>query len=196
MLRLLSPVLNRGINFNQSKPYMETIEKTIQFTPDDLQLAYSVHYRKAYPLRSRMLLIVGGISFLIGLFLLAVQLYSGATTYTNWAAWFLLCYGVLIALLYFYNLRSIGKRMYNKMPDFKKPFHYTFTAERIEVKSENVNSQNNWEFYQSAMITPLVTMIYPNKFRFSMFPKHYFTDEEYETLRQWIKARIKTKEPK
>ena len=175
---------------------MEAIEKTILFTPGDLQLAYSTHFRKAYPIRSRLLLIVGVISFIIGLILLVFQFYAGGMNYTNWAAWFLLCYGVVIAVLYFYNLRNIGKRMYSKMPDFKNPFNYIFTPDSIQVKSENVNSTNNWEYYQSALISPEVIMIYPNKFRFSLFPKKYFTEEEYQTLKKWIINKVKTKEAK
>ncbi len=175
---------------------MEKISKTILFTAEDLQLAYSTHFRKAYPVRSRLLLIVGGISIVIGLFLLVLQFYMKGLNYTNWAAWFLLCYGVFIAILYFYNLKTIGKRMYTKMPDFKNPFNYIFTAENIQVTSDNVNTTNNWEYYQSAMINEMVIMIYPNKFRFSLFPKKYFTDEEYATLKQWVRAKIKTKETK
>jgi hypothetical protein len=84
--------------------------------------------------------------------------------------------------------------MYAKMPDFKNPFNYKFTAENIEVKAENINSNNNWEYYQSALITPDVIMIYPNKFRFSLFPLRYFTEEEFSQLKSWITAKVKTKE--
>ncbi|MEI6124739.1 MAG: hypothetical protein WCQ95_14060 [Bacteroidota bacterium] len=175
---------------------MEPIEKTILYTSNDLQLAYTMHFQKAYPVRSRLLLMVGGLSFLVGIFLLVFQFYASGLNYTNWAAWFLLFYGAIIAVLYFYNLSSIGKRMYSKMPDFKKPFHYVFTPDSVQVKSENINATNNWEFYQSAMIHPNVIMVYPNKFRFSLFPKKYFTDQEFETLKQWVRAKIKTKETK
>jgi hypothetical protein len=175
---------------------MESIEKTILFKSEDLQLAYTTHFRKMYPVRSRLLLIVGFISFLIGALLLVFQYASGTHNNINWASWFLVCYGIIIALLYFYNLKRIGKRMYKKMPDFKNPFNYKFTAEDITVKAENVNSNNNWEYYQSALISPDVIMIYPNKFRFSLFPKTYFTEEEFNQLKTWVAAKVKTKEVK
>jgi len=173
---------------------MESIEKTILFTSEDLHLAYTTHFRKMYPVRSRLLLIVGLLSFLVGAMLLTFQLFSARHDYTNWASWFLLGYGLIIALLYFYNLQRIGKRMYAKMPDFKNPFHYKFTSENIEVNAENVDSNNNWEYYQSALISSNVIMIYPNKFRFSLFPKKYFSEEEFAQLKDWIKAKVKTKE--
>jgi len=157
-------------------------------------MAYTTHFQKMYPLRSRLLLIIGGLSFLVGAMLLTFQVFSAKHDYTNWASWFLLCYGIIIAILYFYNLKQIGKRMYNKMPDFRNPFIYKFTENNLEVSGENVNSSNNWEFYQSSLITPEVIMVYPNKFRFSLFPKKYFTDEEFLQLKKWVSAKIKTKE--
>ena len=175
---------------------MESIEKTILFTPEDLQLAYTTHFRNVYPVRSRLLLIVGFISFLIGAILLTFQFISGTQNNINWASWFLVIYGVIIALLYFYNLKRLGKRMYSKMPDFKNPFTYKITSVNIEVKAENVNSNNNWGYYQSALITAEVIMIYPNKFRFSLFPKKYFTEEEFSEMKKWISASVKTKEVK
>lgn len=175
---------------------METIEKTIQYTPEDLQLAYTTHFRKIYPVRSRLLLIVSAISFVAGSVLLVYELIKGTTGYTNWAAWFLIAYGAIILILYFTNLRNVGKRMYSKMPDFEKPFNYVFSEEKIQVTSENVNNTNKWEFYQSALICPDVIMVYPNKFRFNLFPRKYFTNEEFETLILWIKAKVKTKETK
>ena len=173
---------------------MESIEKSILFTSDDLQLAYTTHFRKMYPVRSRLLLIIGIISFLIGALLLIFQFFSKVSDYTNWASWFLLCYGLIIIFLFYFNLKRIGKRMYSKMPDFKTPFQYKFTAENIEVKAENVNSDNKWEHYQTALISAEVIMVYPNKFRFSLFPKKYFTEEEFSQLKQWVIARVKTKE--
>ena len=175
---------------------MEKIEKTILYKPDDLQLAYTTHYRKMYPIRSRLLLVVSAVSLIIGGLLLIYEHRKGNPVITNWAALFLIGYGIIIAGLYFYNLRTMGKRMYKKMPDFARPFNYIFTAENVQVSSDTINSTNKWEFYQSALICPQVIMIYPNKFRFNLFPKKYFTDEEYEALKQWIKVKIKTKESK
>ncbi|HNW70216.1 MAG TPA: YcxB family protein [Bacteroidales bacterium] len=175
---------------------MDKIEKTIKYTPEDLQLAYTTHFRKMYPVRSRLLIVVSIISLLAGCLFIIYDLKKGSNIYANWAAWFLICYGVIIAILYFYNLRTVGKRMYSKMPDFERPFNYVFTDEKIQVASETINSDNKWEFYQSALISPEVIMVYPNKFRFNLFPKKYFTDQEYEMLKQWVRAKIKTKECK
>ena len=175
---------------------MDKIEKNIQYSPGDLQLAYTTHFRRIYPVRSRLLLFVSAVSFIVGGALLIYETTRSYAAVTNWAAWFLLAYGAIIAVLYFYNLRTVGKRMYSKMPDFKKPFNYVFSAESVQVSSENVNSTNKWEFYQSALISSGVIMVYPNKFRFNLFPKKYFSDEEYEMLKQWIRAKIKTKETK
>ncbi|HNZ42047.1 MAG TPA: YcxB family protein [Bacteroidales bacterium] len=175
---------------------MEQIEKKIHYTPEDLQMAYSTHLKKMYPVRSRMLLVIAAVSFIIGCILLFYEHKNGSDDYTNWAAWFLIVYGVAIAALYFYNQHNLGKRMFSKMPDFAKPFSYVFSPEQIQVSSDNINNTNKWEFYQSALITSEIIMVYPNKFRFNLFPKKYFSDEEFELLKQWVRAKIKTKEVK
>jgi hypothetical protein len=175
---------------------MDKIEKTIKYTPEDLQLAYTTHFRRMYPVRSRLLIVVSIISLIAGCVFIIYDLKKGSNIYGNWAAWFLICYGIIIGILYFYNLRTVGKRMYSKMPDFEKPFNYVFTDEKIQVSSETINSNNTWEYYQTALISSEVIMVYPNKFRFNLFPKKYFTNEEYEMLKQWIRAKIKTKESK
>ncbi|HNW90722.1 MAG TPA: hypothetical protein PKN48_13760 [Bacteroidales bacterium] len=172
---------------------MDKISKIIQYTPEDLQLAYTTHFRKMYPVRSRMLLVVSAVSFIAGGIVLVYELIKGSDSFINWAAWFLIAYGVLIFILYFYNLRTVGKRMFAKMPDFEKPFNYIFSSENVQVSAETINSTNKWEFYQSAMICSDIILVYPNKFRFNLFPKKYFSDEEFEMLKQWIGAKIKTK---
>lgn len=173
---------------------MKIINKKILYTSGDLQLAYQTHFRKRYPIRSRLLLIIGAISFFIGLFLLVSQKHRFDIEYNNWASWFLLFYGVLIAFLYFFNLKNIGRRMYSKMPEFRSEFEYTYTEESISVKSENTNNNNKWEYYQNSIITKDVIIIYPNRFRFNLFPRKYFTEEEYNQLKNWIVSKIKTKE--
>ncbi|HNW53821.1 MAG TPA: YcxB family protein [Bacteroidales bacterium] len=175
---------------------MEQFEKKIQYTPEDLQLAYATHLKKMYPIRSRMLLVIAAVSFIIGCILLFYERKNGSVDYTNWAAWFLIAYGVAIAGLYFYNQHNLGKRMFSKMPDFINPFSYIFSSEQIQVSSDNINNTNKWEFYESALITPEIIILYPNKFRFNLFPRKYFTDEEFDMLKQWIRAKIKTKEVK
>ncbi|HOY31481.1 MAG TPA: YcxB family protein [Bacteroidales bacterium] len=173
---------------------MDSIEKLIQYTPEDLQMAYTIHLKKTYPLRSRLLLVVSAVSLIVGGALLVYEAMKGNADAINWAAWFLIAYGIAIALLYFYNLRTIGKKMFTKMPEFARPFQYLFTAAGVQVSTQNMNNQNKWDFYQSALICPETIIIYPNKFRFNLFPKKYFTDEEYELLKQWIREKIKTKE--
>ncbi|MCK9612734.1 MAG: YcxB family protein [Bacteroidales bacterium] len=175
---------------------MEKIEKNILFTPEDLQLAYTTHFRRTYPVRSRMLFIISIISLLTGIAFFCYDFSQGNIFIKNWAAWFLLCYGITIAVVYFHNLKTIGKRMYSKMPDFERPYNFIFDAGKIQITSETTNNINKWEAYNSALFCENMILLYPNKLRFNLFPKKYFTDEEFNMLKQWIKAKIKTKEYK
>jgi hypothetical protein len=163
---------------------LEAFSVTIQYTPEDLQQAYNIHYSKVYPVAGRLLLILGLISLVFGIGLL---LYSYmAISFTNWFAWFLLVYGVVVIAIYIWRVRTVGKRMFAKMPDFLHPYEYTFSQKGILAAGMNVNSDNNWGYYTRYCHTPDMILLYPNKFRFNLYPRKHFTDEQYAQLFSWI----------
>lgn len=167
---------------------MQPFELTIQYSSDDLQKAYQLHYRKGYPISSRLLMILGVISLIIGS---ALLLYSYLWLFfTNWFAWFLVVYGILVVLFYYWRFYTMGQRMFKKMPDFEHPYHYTFSEKGIKAESTHINSDNNWEYYIRCVITDDMILLYPNKFRFNFFARRHFSDEQFKTLQQWARENV------
>jgi hypothetical protein len=160
----------------------------IQYTPEELHAAYKIHNKKVYPIGSKMLLILGLISILIGAGLLIYSYLSLA--FTNWFAWFLIFYGVTVIIFYFWRANNMGKRMFKKMPDFAQPFEFTFSEKGVRIISANANSENSWSYYNNYIITPDLILIYPNKFRFNFFAKEHFTEEQFKVLQSWIRGNI------
>jgi hypothetical protein len=170
---------------------MESFSITIQFTAEDLQKAYRIHFRKGNTLRGRLLLILALISFGIGIVLL---LYSYiALQFDNWFAWFLVVYGMLLLFLFFWRFNTMGKRMFRKMPDFKHPWEYTFSLEGVKATGKTASSENSWAHYVKGIITEDMILLYPNRFRFSFFDKQHFTDEQFAQLKDWARRFVEMK---
>ncbi|MEI6764704.1 MAG: YcxB family protein [Bacteroidota bacterium] len=165
---------------------MDQITTEIQYTPEELQHSYQVHYRKMHPFRSRILMLLGILSFMLGVGFM-IYTYVRASE-TNWFAWFLIVYGIVVIIYYYYMYVTMGKRMFRKMPDFHTPFKYTFTPEGMSVRGKNISTDSRWAHFQSYYFTDDLIVIYPNKYRFNFFPKSHFTAEEYDQLKQWIEA--------
>lgn len=165
-------------------------ELTIQYTAGDLQRAYQIHYRKGYPVGSRLLMILGVISLVFGTVLM---LYSYLSLhFTNWFAWFLVVYGVLVIVFYYWRFYTMGKRMFKKMPDFEHPYHYVFSEDGIRAQSVNVNSDNAWAYYNRCIIEEDMIILYPNRYRFNFFAKRHFSPEQFETLKKWVREKVVT----
>ena len=165
---------------------MSTIEKTVQYTAEDLQWAYSLHYQKKYPMRSKLMLITALVSIVVGVAMVNVSVAIPSAQESSWISWFFLCYGLMILVMYYMNFKNIGKRIYQRSPDFQKPFHYTISETNLEVKTESFHGNNEWTHYTSAMLVSDVLLLYVNKYRFNFLLKKLFTDEEFNRIVDWV----------
>lgn len=169
---------------------MDKIEVTIQFTAEDLQYAYKLHFYKTSPFRSRLVLILGVILVILGFILVLLQSITGLIT---WVSWFFVGYGLLVMFYYYWRINRMGKVAFKKLIEFHYPFIFTFTADGVQTVGKTVSSTNTWEHYQSALLRPDMLLLYPNKLRFILLPKKYFKDEEFEQINAWMKEKVKVK---
>jgi hypothetical protein len=169
---------------------MDNLQVTIQYTADDLQKAYNLHFKKTHPFRSKLVLILGGLLVLLGLFLAVLQSISGVIT---WLSWFFVIYGMLVVFYYFWKYNRMGKVALKKLTDFHYPFTFTINKEGIHTVGKNVESTYTWEHYQSALVTENFIILYPNKLRFVLLPKKYFSDSDFIDLSSLVKEKINTR---
>jgi hypothetical protein len=166
-------------------------EVTIQYSAKDLQRAYQLHYQKGYPLGSRLLMILGVISVIVGGALLAYSYLF--LHFSNTFAWFLIFYGIFMIMFYFWRFYTIGKRMFKKMPEMQHPYHYTFSEHGIKAESPVASSNNQWEYYNQGIVSDDMIVLLPNKFRFNFFARRHFTEEQFKMLRHWVETNVKTR---
>jgi len=98
--------------------------------------------------------------------------------------------GIITICYYYWMYKTMGKRMFKKMPDFSNEYHYDFSNEGINIKSKTIDSDVKWDYYKSALISNDIILLYPNKLRFNLFPKQNFSQKQYDWLISIIKSKI------
>jgi hypothetical protein len=169
---------------------MESIKVTIQYSPEDLQNAYALHFRKLQPVRSRLVLILGAILVFFGILLVVLQSLSGII---SWMSWAFLLYGMLVVAYYYWRFGRMGKVAFKKLVNFHFPFTFTITPEGLDTVGKNVSSNNTWDYYQIAIVTEHMIILYPNKMHLVFLPKKYFSDIEFSQLTDWVRNNVKVK---
>ncbi len=168
---------------------MESIKIEILYTPEDLQKSYQIHFNKMYPIRSKMVLILGILLVVLGI-LLALLEHTGSRSLLLGTSYIFL--GFIAVGFYFWNRATIGKRMFKKLPDFSYPYIYTIGDEGLLVTSKNITTEVKWAHFWKAVICTDMILIYPNKFRYNLFPKKYFTPEQFEQLTKLVVDNVHT----
>jgi hypothetical protein len=164
------------------------IEVSIQYNAEDLQRAYALHFKKNHPFRSKIHLILGSLLVLLGTFLMAIEIIAGV-----WSWWSIVFigYGILVIIYFFWRSGRMGKAVMKKLVDFHYPFDYIINDHSIKTKGKNSSAETNWEHYQMAIISNEMILLYPNKLRFVLLPKKYFSDSEFSMITTWVKEKVK-----
>ncbi len=166
---------------------MNPIKIQITYTADDLQKAYMLHFNKKLPLKSRRNLFMALALIGIGIIVYFFDPFNGEL---NWVCWFFMGYGLALLVVYYFRLFTIGKRYFKKMPENKNLFPYIFSDEGISFQGENSSKVIKWEFFQSALITDKMVLLYSNEAKFNIFPRKSFTDSQFEQFTQLIRQKI------
>ena len=167
---------------------MEKFSININYNYSDLQIAYNLHFKKLYPIKSRLLLLFGALLVIIGLLLCFLDNHLEKSILLGVLYTIL---GIITICYYYWMYKTMGKRMFKKMPDFSNEYHYDFSNEGINIKSKTIDSDVKWDYYKSALISNDIILLYPNKLRFNLFPKQNFSQEQYDWLISIIKSKIK-----
>ena len=166
---------------------MEKFSININYNYSDLQIAYNLHFKKLYPIKSRLLLLFGALLVIIGLLLCFLDNHLEKSILLGVLYSIL---GIITICYYYWMYKTMRKRMFKKMPDFSNEYHYDFSNEGINIKSKTIDSDVKWDYYKSALISNDIILLYPNKLRFNLFPKQNFSQEQYDWLISIIKSNI------
>lgn len=166
---------------------MENFSIDITYNYSNLQTAYNLHFNKLYPIKSKLLWLFSILLIIVGIMLCFINKQL-ETSMLLGVVYIIL--GVISLCYCFWIYKTMGKRMFKKMPDFSNEFHYDFSNDGINIKSKTICTDVKWEYYKHAIISDDMILLYPNKLKFNIFPKRNFSNEQYNCLADKIKSKI------
>jgi hypothetical protein len=177
------------INYLDKDYGMDTINLTIQYSHEDLQASYMLYYSHYYPVRSRLLLILGISIFALSVLMLVIS-HGGFMDdpIYEYPGWFLLFYGIAVIAFHLWRMKTLGRRLFKKMPEFHSPYNITFSNKGIVTKGALISSDVNWSYYTDTAITPELILLFHSKLKFNMYPKRFFSDDEFRQLAVWAQG--------
>jgi len=159
---------------------------TFKYTPQLLQLAHELHYKKFLPLRGKIILILGLLSLWAGLLLLLVK-GSGSGL---WYSVPLIAYGVIAVIIHFYISKTIGKRAYKKLTAYHDPFSISIDNEGLIIEIKTKQYELPWTDIKKALLTKDHIMLYPSDAVFFIFPAENFRGNEFAEFEELIREKV------
>ncbi len=164
------------------------INLTFQYTPEVLQEAYTLHYKKNTVLQGRLLLFLGILLIWTGLLLILISRNEGRQI-LNYS---FVVYGLIIIVVHIRTMKTIGKRMFKQLKNSPQTIQIAVTEEEITMKTERGETIIQWENFQLAVISETIVLLYPTKSSFYIFSKKDFKDDEFNSFITMVKQKIQT----
>ena len=120
----------------------------------------------------------------------AIVMWVFSSGYAPFFVAFFFLYGIFLLIWYGIRIRTLGRRMFNKMPDFDYVYEYEYCDSGYKVSSEKIKNEINWSYYSKALLGNDMIMLYPNRVRFNFFPRRVFRDSEFEQLKIWVRQNV------
>ena len=171
----------------EQKP--ETVTLTFRHTEEEYLAAARVYFWHSKELLVR--LIIGCVLISIGLLLF--------TRLLNFALplWFMVILMFLVGMaLYHGYLIDLPRRIFRGDPKFREEYNLTCSDDGVALKTQNINSSINWNFYTSVIENDkFYLLIYgKNLPSFSLLPKRAFRNTEDErTFRELLRRHVDPK---
>ncbi len=87
-------------------------------------------------------------------------------------------------------MKTIGKRVYKKIPQYHDPFMIAITDELILMTIHEQAYELPWEDVKKAVITDKHVLLYPSDRMFYIFPKGNFNKNEFEEFEGLVRKKV------
>lgn len=148
----------------------------LNYTKADLEAAFNLHYAKKYPVRSKLLLILGLLLFVGGIALFFVQMPKLVNL--KWLFFFM---GLFYVGFYFYRKSSLIK-LAMKNPTIKDMKKISFSDKSIRFEGDAGFFEQEWDKFIEAYQDENSILLYLNKHNFFIIPKHVMTKEQETSM--------------
>jgi hypothetical protein len=156
----------------------EPIRATYTFTRDEYLRALRRHYRSRIHVYRDLVLAA---------FLIVLGAYLVYSSPPNWLfGWFLIALGLILLLMVAYALVILPALIFRSDPKLKWEYSLTFDDDKIEFKTNNIDSTLGWQLYHSWLRDDEFYILYHGKRDLSVIPRrvlsHDNSDERFAEL--------------
>ena len=159
---------------------------TFQYSPRILQQAHELHYKKFFQFQSRLPMILGFLSIWAGLLLFLILGKDG----NKFLSISLVAFGLIAIAIYYWMMKTIGKRVYKKLTGYRDPFVIDINPQNINMTVRETSYEIPWEDVKKALIAPELILLYPTDRMFYIFPKNNFEGNEFEGFEQLVRRKV------
>jgi hypothetical protein len=159
---------------------------TFQYTPGILQAAHELHYKKFFRFQSRLPVFLGVLAVWSGGLLFLILGKEG----NKLLSISLIILGAGSILTYYVIMRTLGKRVYNRLTDYHDPFIIEIEDDHILMKIKDSSFEMPWQEIKKAVITSEIVLLYPTDRMFYIFPKNNFMESEFEGFKMLVTEKV------
>jgi hypothetical protein len=152
----------------------------LNYTVGDIEKAFDLHYAKQFPLRSRLLLILGVVLLFTSFVFFFIK--QGVLPSMKWI--FALM-GVFYIGFYFYRKRSLVN-LAMKNPTIRDMRKIELKDKYIRFSGEKGYSEQEWPNFKEIHEDNQSILLYLSKHNFFILPKRYFNREAVIFIKQKV----------
>jgi hypothetical protein len=161
------------------------IELEMKYTRQNLQKAFKLHYNKAFPVRGRILQVLGFLLIWVGALLILI--YKDSTHRT--INFIYIIAGLFFIGLHSYLMSNLGKFTYKRIKHPDQVFKFTISDEKILVSSSTSGVSLEWEQIVKAILDKEVIILYVSKLQFYFLPKENFATGDFEKCTELVREK-------
>jgi hypothetical protein len=163
------------------------VQVRFEYSPQNLQAAHELHYRKFFPLQGKSLLWFGILLLWCGTLLILIE-GKGANLFVIIPIMIFALCGIVMHLI---MMRRIGKRAFKKLSKYREPFFFTIDENGFSMKYEESENYFLWNDLSKAAISDKMILLYPTDKMFFIFPKDGFSETDFDLFSSWVKTGVK-----
>ncbi|WMJ74608.1 hypothetical protein RCC89_15760 [Cytophagaceae bacterium ABcell3] len=164
---------------------MQPFKLSINYQAEDLQKAFETHFFTFHPHRTRLMLYLALAMIALGIVLEFV--YANGDSFT---AHFLLIYGTFVLFYYIWKTKSMGKRLYKKLPEYQAPIVYEVSDQGLSIETHKGAVEHDWKDMNRALVKDDIILVYPNDSGFHIFMKKHLKGEEFAKLKGLVEKKV------
>jgi hypothetical protein len=104
----------------------------------------------------------------------------------HWSAFFIALVGVYLMVCYAFLLPHHARKIFNQQKTLQQPYDMEITAEGVSSSGSHGSINMEWKDFHKYKMGKDLILVYQSDVLFHMFPKRWFSDDEFAQLQNYL----------